>query len=240
VSAGTQGWLAPVLVVFLLVMVNLLNNRWAPWLYVPTGIVGSAALLGIAWWDGASWDDLGLDPSTWASGLLWGAVTLAAVVLVYAVGLSIPVTRRGFDDARAAAGGAGRLAYRTLVHIPVGTVLLEEVAFRAVLLATLTPHIGLWWAIVASSVLFGLWHVLPALGMLESNAGAAAALGSGRRAQIRAVALTVVGTGLAGVGLCVLLVVSGSLLAPMWLHWSLNSLGTIVAWVRGRVLRIGP
>lgn len=71
-------------------------------------------------------------------------------------------------------------------------------------------------ATVGSSVLFGLWHVLPALG---SDAGPG---GAGART-----AGTVLVTGLAGLGFCWLRVRSGSLLAPALLHWALNGLGLL-------------
>jgi membrane protease YdiL (CAAX protease family) len=55
-------------------------------------------------------------------------------------------------------------------------VVLEEVAFRGVLPALVD---GGWWrATLVSSALFGLWHVLPSLGMSSANAAAGAALGS--------------------------------------------------------------
>lgn len=217
-----------------LLVVNLLNNRWAPALYVPTGIVGTLALVLLVFLDGGTWDDMGLGPGSAVAGLIWAAAAVLGVIVVYVVGLALPATRRGFDDARAAAGGPGRLAYKTLVHIPIGTVVLEEVAFRGALLALLVPRVGIIWGVAISSVLFGLWHVIPALGMLDSNAAAAAAVGTGRAGQVKAVVLTVLGTTIAGVGFCALLLVSGSLLAPMGLHWALNALGTILAWIRGR------
>lgn len=233
VAAGS-GPAIPLAIVVVLTVVNLLNNVWLPRLYVPTGIVGSVVLLALAAADGASLDDLGLAPADAVDGVIWGAGALGVVVAGYAIGLAIPATRRGFDDARIAEGGPGWLAYRTLVHIPIGTVVLEEIAFRAVLLAVLTSRVGLGWAIVWSSVLFGLWHVLPAIDMLESNAAAAAAADGRLWGRAVAVVLTVVGTGAAGVVFCGLRVVSGSLLAPMLLHWVLNSLGTILTWVRAR------
>jgi uncharacterized protein len=56
------------------------------------------------------------------------------------------------------------------VLIPIGTVLLEEVAFRGVLWGLLPTARGTAVATIGSSVLFSLWHVLPSLGLDSDNA----------------------------------------------------------------------
>jgi hypothetical protein len=63
--------------------------------------------------------------------------------------------------------------------------------------------------------------------MHESNAGVASTLGTGTRAQVISVVGSVVATALAGVVFCMLRIWSGSLLAPMGLHWATNGLGFI-------------
>jgi CAAX protease family protein len=52
------------------------------------------------------------------------------------------------------------LAYHACVRIPLGTVVLEEVAFRSVLPALAARRYGISGGVLIASALFGLWHVL--------------------------------------------------------------------------------
>ncbi len=47
-------------------------------------------------------------------------------------------------------------------------------------------------------------------------------------------AVTILATGGAGILFALLVVVSGSVLAPMGLHWAMNGPGSIAAWLVGR------
>ncbi|WND15886.1 CPBP family intramembrane glutamic endopeptidase [Streptomyces violaceus] len=151
-------------VLAVLVGANLLNNLLAPGAYVPTCVVAAAALLLIARWDGLTRADLGLDTVALRRGLWWASVLVGAVLAVFLVGLALPATREAFEDERAAGLTLGQLLWRVLIRVPVGTVLLEEVAFRGVLWAMVRRRRGTAWATAVSSLLFGLWHVLPPAG----------------------------------------------------------------------------
>jgi membrane protease YdiL (CAAX protease family) len=61
------------------------------------------------------------------------------------------------------------VAYQTLVRIPLGTVVLEEVAFRGVVLGLGGSAYGWVWATVLSAALFGMWHALPARDLVRLN-----------------------------------------------------------------------
>ena len=111
-----------------------------------------------------------------------------------------------------------------LVRIPVGTVLWEEVAFRGVLFAVLARFLLVRAAKGIGAVVFGLWHVRPTLGGLDTND-----LADGTAARIGAVALVCAGTAVAGVLFTWLRLRSGSLLAPALLHLATNTLGTVAA-----------
>jgi len=110
-------------------------------------------------------------------------------------------------------------------------VLLEEIAFRAVLLSMLIRRFGLVWGIVISSILFGLWHILPSIGTHEQNPALGSVAGQGRRGNIIAVALSVITTAIAGVLFAFLRLISGSVLAPMGFHWATNGLGYAFSWL---------
>ena len=115
------------------------------------------------------------------------------------------------------------------VRIPLGTVLLEEVAFRGALPAVFAKQMSTFRAVVIASALFGLWHVLPSLGGGAANAAIADVVGGDAAGTALRVAVTVVSASVAGVVLCWLRLRSGSLLAPILAHWTVNGLGVIVA-----------
>lgn len=77
---------------------------------------------------GLSWAQLGLGRDRIRCGAVCAAGAIAAVGVVYLVGVLQPATRLAFLGARCHLDVAGALL-SALVVIPVGTVLLEEVAF---------------------------------------------------------------------------------------------------------------
>ena len=229
-------WVATLAIVAVLVFVNLMSNKWAPRQYLLLCFASTILLLGIGAWDGLSWTQMGLGRETWRTGLIWSACLFAAVVLFYVIAASIPATRRGFNDKRAAEQGWMSVGYNAAIRIPFGTALMEEIAFRAVLLAVIVDGWGWTWGIIVSSLLFGLWHILPALEFQEAN-DAAKMLGTGWRAKAWSILLTVAGTALAGVIFCLLRDYSGSIFPPIVLHASLNGIGLAVSWAFARRLR---
>ena len=122
------------------------------------------------------------------------------------------------------------------MEIPFSTVLLEEIAFRGVIWGLLAAHRGPVAATVVSSALFGVWHVLPALDLARtSTAIGGQAVSWGRKVTV--VATTVVGTAITGVLLAELRRRTGSLFAPIAIHWGANAIGVLAsawAWSRRR------
>jgi membrane protease YdiL (CAAX protease family) len=90
------------------------------------------------------------------------------------------------------------------------------------------------WATVGSAVLFGLWHVLPALDLLRTNEALRGDSSAWR--TFRTVLGTVVFTTLAGLVFGELRHRTGSLLAPVLLHWATNGLGVLAS---ARVWAVG-
>jgi len=230
-QAGLALW--PVVVVILaLLVLNIVNNRLAPQThYLLWSFGGSVGLLAMGLLDGNSWTDMGLGLHYLVPGLAWAALCIGGVTVVYVIGSAFKRTRVAFHDERMSDLTGSRLMFQALVEVPFGTVLLEEIAFRAVLFSMLVRRYGLVWGIVGSSVLFGLWHVLPSIGTHEQNPALGSVVGSGRRGNILAVALSVLTTTIAGVVFAGLRMVSGSVLAPMGLHWATNGLGYGFSWL---------
>lgn len=222
----------PVLgVVALLSFSNVMTNRVLPSpAYVPWGVTMTVVLVTAARADGCGWVDLGLSRDRLRAGIGWGLSVFALVGVGYLVAVALPPTRELFDDGRVHGAGIGGALYQVGVRIPLGTVLIEEAAFRGVVLAMVARRAGIAWGVTVSSVLFGLWHVLPAWGLEDTNPVLEDILGEGA-GPVMALVGAVVGTGLAGVVFCWLRLRSGSLLAPMMLHTATNSLGFLVAWL---------
>jgi membrane protease YdiL (CAAX protease family) len=223
---GRLGW-AVAIVIVVLVAVNVIDASVAHASLV-LGPAGAAGFLAIARWAGLSWPEIGLGPGTWRRGLIWAAGAIAAVAVVFAAGAALPLTRDAFRDARYHLS-AGHALLTAFVLIPLGTVLFEEVAFRGVLWALLRRWRGTRAATAISSALFGLWHVLPSLGLAGDNEAIGSAVGKGTSGEAISVLGTVAFTGLAGVVFCELRRRSGSLLAPAGLHWAVNGLGVLAA-----------
>ncbi|HEX2027668.1 MAG TPA: CPBP family intramembrane glutamic endopeptidase [Nitriliruptorales bacterium] len=219
-------------------VVNLapLPRRW----YVPVNLTTAGGLVARArWWDLRPTDVTGpverLD-----DGLRWGlaasAVVASGLVATAAVARRSPRLRRLLADRRAAGMDRRRLAAETLVRIPLGTVLLEEVAFRGVLLAGVQQVTSTATAVHVASGVFGLWHVAPTVAALRTNGiEGAARLTVGVTAAVAA-------TTLGGMVLCRLRLRSGSLVAPVCVHWALNAgaLSVAVATMRAPAASCTP
>ena len=201
-GAGVGAATNAIAVVLVVVVHNLLTNLWAKdrW-YVPANLATAGVLVALG--GGVPVAGRPLD------GIAAGSMILAAGGLLAVA----PATRPLLSDRRMEGVDARGTAWRALVRIPLGTVVLEEVAFRGVLPTLLSP--------LASCALFGLWHVLPAGRTLETNGlprSAAALLG--------AVAVT----GLVGGVLWELRQATGGLLAPALVHAAANSGATVAAY----------
>jgi membrane protease YdiL (CAAX protease family) len=117
----------------------------------------------------------------------------------------------------------------SMVIIPLQTVIPEELAFRGVLHGTLNRAWGFRGVALAGSLLFGLWHVATSFGLTSSNVGFTRLFGGGIVGMAAGVTGAVLATGAAGFVFSWLRRRSGSLIAPIALHWSLNGLGALAA-----------
>jgi membrane protease YdiL (CAAX protease family) len=224
-------WWPLLLVVVALIAFNVVNNRVAPQgHYLLWAFGGSFGLLAIGVLDGNSWTDMGLGWGYIIPGLIWGVGSVAVVTTGYVLAATFRKGRDAMHDERVAALSGPRLMFQALVEVPFGTVLFEEIAFRAVLFSMLARRFGVVPAIIISSILFGLWHILPSIGTHEQSAALGSVVGEGRRGNILAVALSVLTTSIAGVVFAGLRLVSGSVLAPMGLHWATNGMGYFFSW----------
>lgn len=214
----------------MLALVNVTSNEVMPKSgYVPLAVVATVVVVALARaFDGPSWASMGFARRHLARGLRWGAVLAVVVLVVLVAGALLPATRDLFHDRRVEDLSGWDVLYAAFVRVPLGTVLLEEVAFRGVLPAMLALRMSRRRAIGVAAVLFGLWHVLPSLDMGRVNPVADDAVGGLPPAVIAAG--SVAATAAIGVWFSFLRERTGSLAAPMVAHWSANALGYLVAW----------
>jgi membrane protease YdiL (CAAX protease family) len=191
----------------------------------------SAAAVGVARAAGLSWGELGLAPGAACRGAGVGVAVALPIAAGVIAGSRHEATRGFFSDARVVELNNRDAAYELFVRIPVVTAATEELLFRSVLYGVSEQWLGPRRAAVWTSLVFGVWHVVPALHAHRHNPGAADALdGMGGRGAL--VAGTVAATAAAGFGLCALRRRTNSVVAPVIVHAAIN--GAAFAAARNR------
>ena len=211
---------------------NVMSNRILPsWAYVPWNLSMAFVLLGIAYRGGAGPVAVGLGIRHWHRPVGVGLLLFGGTALLFALGMIVPATQSAFIDTRIGDADVAQMLWVVLVQIPLGTVVLEEVAFRGVLPALMgaSPAIRWRWIpVLGASLLFGLWHILPSIGIDNANAAVGGALGHN---QVLTTTLAVVSMTIAGVAMCALAHLGKGIKTTMLLHWATNSLGFFAAWL---------
>lgn len=221
--------ISELLVVAVLFGWNVLANLVVPDLgAVPVAVSGVIVLLVLARRSGADWGRLGLERNAVGRGVLLGLIVLLSVTVVVVATALIPVTREFLGDDRFIGVGVGEMLYETLLRIPVGTALGEELAFRGVMFGVLLAWFSPLRAALISSALFGLWHLLPGIEALETTT--ATGLASGLFGAL-SVAIQVLITGSVGMAFCWLRLRSGSIAAPAIAHWAINGTAFLAGWL---------
>ncbi|KAA0082021.1 CPBP family intramembrane metalloprotease [Mycolicibacterium sp. P9-64] len=214
-------------VVVVLALTNLIAHFTTPWANVATVPAAAVGLVLLVRSRGLDWSELGLGREHWKSGVGYALGAVALVATVIAVGAMLPWTRPMFmNDHYATMSGA---LIASMVIIPLQTVIPEELVFRGVLHGTLNRAWGFRGVAAAGSLLFGFWHIATSLGLTSSNVGFTKLFGLGIAGVVAGVVMAVIATGAAGFVFTWLRRRSGSLIAPIALHWSLNGLGALAA-----------
>ncbi|MBM4588083.1 CPBP family intramembrane metalloprotease [Rhodococcus hoagii] len=224
---AAHAWLDVVVVVAVLVSTNLVAHFTTVWASIATVPIAAVVLVGLTRRRGLGWAELGLSPRHWRKGTVYALACVGLVLAVVAVGIALPFTRQFFMADRYATVSGALIA--SMIVIPLQTVIPEELAFRGVLQGTLSRVSGARGVFAAGSLLFGLWHIASSLGLTTGNRGLTGILGGGLMGQILGIAGAVAATAAAGFVFTWLRSRSGSLLAPIALHWSLNGIGALAA-----------
>ncbi|MGH2753813.1 MAG: CPBP family intramembrane glutamic endopeptidase [Actinomycetota bacterium] len=208
------------------VVYNNVVNRWPPFhgsAYVPLNLLFAVTVTVVS----ASAMDVG-GPELGLEGDVGDLFIPVALLVPFALilfGIASSRHARLIADRRVAGMHGSTLAFYTLVRIPLGTAVAEEVMFRGVLYAVwLDTGLSSFSAAQASSVAFGLWHISPTInGVLINDPGAS------NRKIVNAVIGAVLFTTFAGLGLTWLRVGTSGLLAPIVLHAGVNAVGALAA-----------
>lgn len=172
---------------------------------------------------GLNFEQLGLSIKLFWPGIF--VALTASVFLIISIYLlsKISFTHKYFVSSHSALRASpSRLAYETAVRIPLSTALAEEILFRGVLFGVLLYYSGTHVAIIGSSLVFGLWHIFPALNF--TNESYYLELRQGRLiSKLLHIVVNVLATALAGIVFAWLRLLSGSIIAPWLLHWTINS-----------------
>jgi membrane protease YdiL (CAAX protease family) len=214
-------------VIVVLVLSNLVAHFTTPWASVATVPAAAVGLVALLRFNGLGWAELGLGRDHWKSGVAYALAAMALVVTVIAVGVLLPLTRPMFMNNHYATISGALVA--SMIIIPLQTVIPEELAFRGVLHGALNRAWGFRGVALAGSLMFGLWHIATSFGLTSSNVGFTRLFGGGVVGMLAGVTLAVIATAVAGFVFSWLRRRSGSLIAPIALHWSLNGLGALAA-----------
>jgi membrane protease YdiL (CAAX protease family) len=214
-------------VVVVLVLTNLIAHFTTPWASIATVPAAAVGLVILVRSRGLGWAELGLGREHWKAGAGYAVAAVAVVLTVIAIGMLLPWTRDMFMNNNYATLSGALIA--SMIIIPLQTVIPEELAFRGVLHGALNRAWGFRGVAAAGSLLFGLWHIATSLGLTSSNVGFTRLFGGGVLGTVAGVVLAVAATAFAGFVFTWLRRRSGSLIAPIALHWSLNGLGALAA-----------
>jgi uncharacterized protein len=214
-------------VVVVLALTNLIAHFTTPWASIATVPAAAVGLLVLVRSRGLGWAELGLGREHWKAGAGYAVAAVAVVASVIVVGALLPWTRDMFMNNNYATVSGALIA--SMIIIPLQTVIPEELAFRGVLHGALNRAWGFRGVAAAGSLLFGLWHIATSLGLTSSNVGFTRLFGGGLLGTVVGVVLAVAATAFAGFVFTWLRRRSGSLIAPIALHWSLNGMGAVAA-----------
>jgi membrane protease YdiL (CAAX protease family) len=216
-----HGWhdlAAFTLVLMTLVAWNPLRNQFDGQWRIGANLVIAAFIVTVGIFGGLDATDMGLGRNRIGRGLIYGSAAFISL-FVAITSLSVIPAAAHYFNVNGTSVSAARAWFKVLIAIPIGTVVIEEIAFRGVILGVLDRRLHPAWGIAATSIIFGLWHVPDA-----------AHLSGGGIAYVTAVG-TFAATAVAGVAFALLRLRSGSLLAPAMAHIGTNSIAFAIAWL---------
>lgn len=178
------------------------------------------AIVSIAMLANLDWASVGLSKDNILKGFIF-ALPFIAVVIIGAITVFL-LNPEVFKDERY--NQSSRLVlYTIFITLPLFTVLLEEIAFRGVLFGTLQTIVSQNYAVIVSSLSFGVWHVFSASAVSTTSIPESVP-------KILIILGIILATTLAGIFLAWARIKSESLVAPILIHWTINATGVILSY----------
>ena len=180
---------------------------------------------------GCTLTELGLGRADLRNGLRTGSIAAGCCSTGIGIAAAFPPTRKFFLDARLRGMSRRETLYHASLRIPVATALAEEIMFRSALHALFAREHCHRTTLTWSSLLFGLWHILPTLDTFEGNPASSIGQNPARARLLAVLGITGATTG-AGLYFSHLRLRSGSVAAAVLPHAAVN----VVALVIGKAL----
>jgi membrane protease YdiL (CAAX protease family) len=189
---------------------------WSRWGWQILSFGGLVAVYKMA---GLSLNDIGLSRSRLGTGFKYAIVAIAIIAVVFFI--IYLINQNIFRDHRYDQGLSAAVK-SALIIVPIQTVLFEELAFRGIIPSLIKGLNGsLLITIVVSSLLFGLWHI--------ASAPKGELLGKQHMSNLLIIALIFLATSVGGAILYLLRYKSGSLVAPIAVHWFVNGVAIVLS-----------
>lgn len=201
-----------------LVVVELLAYKTTNLPRYVVSIVGYSLVLGVILIAQLTQRDLGLETSKAKAGVRFALPLVAAIIGV--ISIVYFISPEILRDSRYNLGWSHAVVYAFLI-IPLRTVIMEELIFRGILFGILRRTLSARATLVGSALGFGLWHVL--------SAGSISVAGESSLPRPVLMLAVVVATSIFGYLLAWYRQKSGSLFAPILLHWSINASAVVYA-----------
>jgi|GEM_PF-5747268 len=170
-----------------------------------------------------SLSDLGLSPKQLKKSLPISFIVIVMILL--GIALAFFINSEAFKDERYNQSLKDALLY-TFLLLPIKTVLIEELIFRGAVLVSLQKKYSFRTSAIVSSLLFGLWHILPSRNIETSLIPDFV----GVFEKPILISGIVLATFCAGYILCLLRKRFDSLYVPIFAHWTINGSAIIFAY----------
>jgi uncharacterized protein len=212
------------------VLVNnvLVHRALPPPADTALNVASATSLTALALGTGCSAADLGLDRVHLVRGLRIGSVAAACCATCIGIAAALPATRKFFIDLRFRDMSRKETLYHASLRIPVATALAEEIMFRSALHALFARRHSLRTTLTWTSLIFGLWHILPTLDTFDRNHASSLKANRARTRPLAAVGITGA-TAVAGLLFSYLRLRSGNVSASVLPHAAINVTGFMVA-----------
>lgn len=207
------------LLLALLVICNFAFVRSDGWLRWGWQVVSFGGLFAVYKIADLSLNDIGLSRSRLGSGFKYAIVAIAIIAVVFF--LIYLINQNIFRDSRYDQSLSVALK-SALFIVPIQTVLFEEIAFRGIM-PSLIKNLGgrLLITVLVSALLFGLWHI--------ATAPKGELLGKQHVSNLLVILLIFLATSFGGSVLYLLRYKSGSLVAPIAVHWFVNGMAIVLS-----------